>query len=146
MNPMTTIFRAPWRRHISRWLAGVMLLCALHPVLAFGFAPARAGGDMVQICTASGMVWVRLVDGGNSASAAAPQDAPSPDASGLTTGPCPVCAAFAQLAPPGDPAVRFMRQSLPTAAPADPSACPRDAARVILDAPTRGPPLPSTSA
>ena len=143
---MTTIFRAPLRRHLSRWLAGVMLLCALHPVLALGLAPSRTGSDMVQICTGSGMVWVRLVDGDSSASASSSSGAPSPEASGLTAGPCPICAAVASLAPPGDTAVRFVPQSLPTAAPADPSACPRDAARVILDAPTRGPPVPSTSA
>jgi hypothetical protein len=143
---MTTLFRTPLRRRISRWLAGVMLLCALHPVLALGFTPARAGSDMVQICTGSGMVWVRLVDGDTSASASSSQGEPSPESGGLTAGPCPICAAFAQLAPPGDSAPRFVLQSLPTAAPADPSACPRDAARVILDAPTRGPPPPSTSA
>lgn len=143
---MTTILRAPLRRHISRWLAGVMLLCALHPVLALGLAPSRTGSDMVQICTGSGMVWVRLVDGDSSASASSSSGAPSPEASGLTAGPCSICAAFAHLAPPGDAVLHFVLQSLPTAAPADPSACPRDAARVILDAPTRGPPVPSTSA
>ena len=142
---MTTIFRAPLRRHISRWLAGVMLLCALHPVLALGFAPARADGDMVQICTGSGMLWVRLVDGDASASATSSPGAPSSEAGGLTAEPCPICAGFAYLVPPSDGVPRFVRQSLPTVGPADPSACPRDAARVILDAPTRGPPLPSTS-
>lgn len=142
---MTTIFRAPLRRHITRWLAGVMLLCALHPVLALGFAPARADGDMVQICTGSGMLWVRLVNGDASASATSSPGAPSPEADGLTAGPCPICASFAHLAPPDDRAAPFVRQPLPAAVPADRSACQRDAARVILDAPTRGPPLPSTS-
>lgn len=123
-----------------------MLLCALHPVLALGFAPARAGGDTVQICTGSGMVWVRLVDGDLNVSATSSPGAPSSEASGLTAGPCPICAGFAFLAPPSDGTERFVHQSLPTGAPADLSACPRDAARVILDAPTRGPPLLSTSA
>ena len=143
---MSMIFRAPLRRRISRWLAGVMLLCALHPVLALGLAPARAAGDMVQICTGAGMVWVRAVVSDSADDATASQEAPSSELSGLAAAPCPLCAALAHFAPPGDEAPLLAAPPPPAAAPAADPACPRDAARVILDAPTRGPPLPSTSA
>lgn len=138
-EPMRTIFQAPLRRRIARWLAGVMLLCALHPVLALGLAPAQVGGAM-QICTGAGMVWLAPVAGDTDAIGVPSPEAPSPGAAALAATPCPLCASFAHLAPPRDDLPRLVVRASPATAPVAEPACPHHTTRVILDAPTRGPP------
>ncbi len=119
-----------------RMLLVCMLFSALHGVLGAWVVPAVADGDVAEICTPTGMQWVRVADG----QAAPDGNSSQPWPEGLAK-PCVWAAALASVPPPLHLAV-FMR--LPIAAPAGPApqAIWSDTvARVLLMSAMRAPPL-----
>lgn len=142
-------------RRIARWLVAAMLFSVLHPALAAGLALVKGTGDMVQICTGAGMAWVRIVDASAQSAGAsvAPgvlqnlsqdltQDGqPAGSDAASPASPCPFCLGAALAAGgEGDPGLTFNWPRSAAQAPASPPIVAPPCARVILDAPMRGPP------
>ena len=132
-GPTTSAGHAGW----LRMLLVCMLFSALHGVLGAWVVPAVADGDVAEICTPTGMQWVRVADG-----QAAPDGNPSqPWPQGLAK-PCVWAAALASAPPPLHVAV-FMR--LPVAAvptgPGPQAIWSDTVARVLLMSAMRAPPL-----
>ena len=129
----TSAGRAGW----LRMLLACMLFSALHGVLGAWVVPAVVDGDVAEICTPTGMQWVRVADG-----QAAPDGNPAQSWPQGLAKPCVWAAAFA-AAPPPLQLVAFMR--LPIAAvpigPAPQAIWSDTVARVLLMSAMRGPPL-----
>lgn len=135
--------------HIARWLIAALMFSLLHPAFAMAVADPQRDGDTVQICTGAGMAWVRLTAPApqpaqpQAAQDAAPDAAPTQGNAGATAGtmPCPFCLGAALAPGPADDNCQRFDWPLPPApVPEAAPACVAPAARVILDAPTRGPP------
>ncbi len=65
-------------RRLAAWLTMfAMALGALAPTVAHALVAAKGGPDWVQVCSASGMVWVQIDDeGGEKSLADAPRHCP----------------------------------------------------------------------
>lgn len=127
-------------------MIGALLFSALHPAFAAGLAMTRGIGDMVQICTGAGMAWVRVGDRaivvGDAAGAMGDRADGAPARSdGAPDSPCPFCLGGVLAPPSSDAGGRPMRW--PQSATFVPASAPERtpaSERVVLDAPTRGPP------
>jgi hypothetical protein len=125
-------------RRLAAWIAlAAMLLAALAPTVsrARAWAGAPATG-WIEICTVSGMQWVRLA---GSQPLGEPAPAPAPGLDG-----CPFCLLLAdRLGPPSPPPAPFGRPGDPPAPVFTPA--PERHAHIPQAALARGPPPLNTA-
>ena len=83
-------------KHITAWLAALAVLWgALMPVLSHAVVAHQAAGTgWVEVCTATGMAWVKSADDGAATSANSQQE----PASGMAMTGCDWCATHSPLA------------------------------------------------
>ncbi len=141
MNP------AAHRRHVARCLIAALLLTVLQPLFTFALAGPLSDAERMQVCSGGVMRWVRVAEllGSGADNVAATADttgrSSSGDESPAAGASCVVCQGAALASAAGTAASTHLQWphtavlSVVCAPPGAPAT-----ARVIVDAPTRGPP------
>jgi hypothetical protein len=124
------------QRRFTAWLAMLaMVLAAFAPTLAQAVAASTDRGDWVQVCSASGMFWVKTDGAG--------LDASSPSAEGLPMADigmqCPWCLLHSPAVAPPPVSALLATVANPVQLPARATAAPPPAGLWIA-APARAPP------